>query len=422
MTRLLAPEMFGLMAIATTVMIGLTMFSDVGLKQNVVQSRRGDDQVFLDTAWTIQIVRGFLICGGALAVCIAIAIAGHAGLFPATSVYSAPELPYVVGAISISAAISGFESTKLFQASRRILLREITWLEILAQAIGLTFMLAWVAVDRSIWALVAGSLASCIARTVLSHTILPGTPNHFHWDRSAVQEVLHFGKWILIASIVGFLVNCGDRLLLGALVDASVLGYYAIACLFVGAVEGILSKIMAEVAFPALSEVVRTRRSELKASYYKFLTIIGGSAYLMSGALMISGQSLISVLYDHRYQEAGWMLAALSISLLALPFRLITQSFLALGMPQLESRVVIIRLVVLFAATPLGFYLAGIQGALAGIVASYFSSVPVAVLYNVRHGLFDLRRELYLFAYLPAGMVLGKVVAVVLDYWKGHLT
>ena len=61
LTRLLVPEMFGVMAIVTVVQIGLTMFSDVGLLQNVVQSRRGGESLFLNTVWVLQIVRGCLL-------------------------------------------------------------------------------------------------------------------------------------------------------------------------------------------------------------------------------------------------------------------------------------------------------------------------------------------------------------------------
>src|SRR5450631_2183138 len=43
LTRLLVPEMFGVMAMATVVMIGLAMFSDLGLAQSVVRSERGSE-------------------------------------------------------------------------------------------------------------------------------------------------------------------------------------------------------------------------------------------------------------------------------------------------------------------------------------------------------------------------------------------
>ncbi len=61
MTRLLVPEMFGVMALAGVVITGLAMFSDLGFKPNVVQSKRGSDPVFLNTIWVIQIFRGFLL-------------------------------------------------------------------------------------------------------------------------------------------------------------------------------------------------------------------------------------------------------------------------------------------------------------------------------------------------------------------------
>ena len=68
MTRLLVPQMFGVMAIATVIMVGLAMFSDLGLRQSIVQSRRGSDPVFLNTAWSVQIVRGLILWLFALAV------------------------------------------------------------------------------------------------------------------------------------------------------------------------------------------------------------------------------------------------------------------------------------------------------------------------------------------------------------------
>lgn len=53
LTRLLFPEAFGLMALIQVVIVGLTLFSDVGIAPSIAQSKRGDDRDFLDTAWTI---------------------------------------------------------------------------------------------------------------------------------------------------------------------------------------------------------------------------------------------------------------------------------------------------------------------------------------------------------------------------------
>ncbi|WOH53725.1 oligosaccharide flippase family protein [Bradyrhizobium sp. sBnM-33] len=417
MTRLLVPEMFGVMAIASTVMVGLAMFSDVGLKQNVVQSKRGGDPDFLNTAWTIQILRGLLTWGVALCLCVALQMSARLGLFPANNVYAAPSLPYVIGVLSMSAVISGFESTKVFEASRGISLGRITRLEILSQVFGLSCMLVWVSLDRSIWALVTGSLGASLCRTVLSHALLPGTRNHWHLEPNAFREVIQFGKWILMASVLGFLVNSGDRLLLGGMVDATVLGYYAIASLFVGALEGVLAKIMGDVSFPAFSEVVRSQAADLKKNYYRFLAVIAAISYFTGGFLITFGESLIGLLYDRRYQDAGWILAISATVLLTVPFRLATQSFLAMGKPRLQSDVIMVRLIFLILLTPIGFRLFGLQGALWGIVFSHFFYIPIIVYYNMRHHLFDIRIELYLLAIVPIGLFVGKICAFLAAYW-----
>src|SRR5271154_6168345 len=96
LTRLLAPEMFGVMAIASMVMVGLIMFSEIGLRQNVVQSSRGDEPAFLNTVWSIQIIRGFSLWLIASAIGLAIFIAQRAGFVVPGSVYSSPSLPPVV--------------------------------------------------------------------------------------------------------------------------------------------------------------------------------------------------------------------------------------------------------------------------------------------------------------------------------------
>ncbi|HEY8977081.1 MAG TPA: oligosaccharide flippase family protein, partial [Burkholderiaceae bacterium] len=61
LTRLLFPEAFGLMAIAQAILTAARLFSDVGLMQGAVRSARGHEQRYLDTIWTLDILKGSLI-------------------------------------------------------------------------------------------------------------------------------------------------------------------------------------------------------------------------------------------------------------------------------------------------------------------------------------------------------------------------
>ena len=408
MTRLLAPEMFGIVAIATIVMVGLTMFSDMGLRQNIVQSKNGESAVFLNTVWSVQILQGVLIWVLALAVSLLVAAAKYLGVTPAGSVYADPILPYVIAVLSVNALIVSFESTKLAEASRSLLLHRVVQISLSSQVMGLTVMLCWVYVDLSIWALVSGGLFSASLRMLLSHIYLPGTSNRWHWDDAAFREIIRFGKWIFVSSILGFLVLNGDRLLLGLFVSPAVLGVYVIAYMLYYSVEQVLEKIMAAVAFPAFSEVVRERPGDLQRSYYRLHRAIAAFTYFCGGALICSGQVLIALLYDRRYAEAGWMLELLAFCLLTIPFRLAWQCFLALGVPKILTQTIAIQLVTLFVLTPLGFQYFGLPGALWGIVLSYYSILPAMIYHMVKRGIFDWRREMLVMPMVVLGLLVGK--------------
>jgi O-antigen/teichoic acid export membrane protein len=151
----------------------------------------------------------------------------------------------------------------------------------------------------------------------------------------------------------------------------------------------------------ALSEVAR-KGGDLRAAYYRLHTPVAAIAYFSAGFLMTSGQALVTVLYDHRYADAGWMLQIVAAMLLTAPFAIATQAYVALGMPQLLSRILAIRLLALLVTMPVGFHFFGLPGALWGGVLSQFSSVPMLIYFNMENGLFDLKRELL---HLPATLV-----------------
>jgi O-antigen/teichoic acid export membrane protein len=62
LTMLFAPELFGLMTLLTTIIVGLSLFSHIGLEDSVIQSPRGDDETILNTTWTVQVMRGLGLC------------------------------------------------------------------------------------------------------------------------------------------------------------------------------------------------------------------------------------------------------------------------------------------------------------------------------------------------------------------------
>ena len=111
----------------------------------------------------MQILRGIFLWTIGLGIAFLPFVASHAGLAPENSVYADYRLPYVIATLSFTLLIAGFNSTKLFEASRKLDLASIIVIELITQLIGLSCMYGWAFFDRSISALIAGNIAGGVA-------------------------------------------------------------------------------------------------------------------------------------------------------------------------------------------------------------------------------------------------------------------
>lgn len=413
-TRLLMPELFGIMAIANVLLIGIEMLSDLGVRQNIVQSSRGDDPEFLNTAWTIQIVRGLLLGMIVLTLSGLIQLAGQYNWLPVGSVYADNRLPGIIAMLSLTPLIAGFESTKLATASRNLAVGHMTIIEVVAQFMGPAVIIAWCEYEPSIWALVAGWFAVSLTRMSLSHAVLPGVNNRLAWDRDSAKDIYHFGKWIFVSSILGFLLNNADRLMFGVFLTSNELGIYAIAFMMVSAMETLLRKLMSSISFPALSELYRREPGSLGGYYYRFRMPIDLVSLFLVGAMFACGQSVIDLLYDDRYRDAGWMLEILAVSLFFIRYDVAGLCYLVLGKPKLLTVIIFIRVVSVYLLVSLACQFYGIKWAIWVVATNYAIALPVMFYFNKVHGLSSLYNEIKVLPMVLLGVAFGSALALAL--------
>lgn len=407
MTRILVPEMFGVMAIANIIIVGLAMFSDLGLKQNIIQSKRGEDPIFLNTVWSVQIIRGFILAFVCLAIAYILNAINDSNLIEKDSVYASGLLPQVLIVLALSPIIQGFESTKFACANRALYLKRIVTLELIAQLFGLAFMLTWVNFSQTIWALVVGAIFSGLIKTSLSHLILSGHPNRLGLDKKSFSEIFHFGKWMFLSSILGFLINQGDKLLLGGVMTASSFGLYSIAALLFSSLEMLVSKLISSVVFPALGEVNRNSPDKVRDKYYKLRFPIDIFCLFIGGFIFSSANQIVDILYDYRYLNSGQMLQALSLIFLVIRFGIVGQFFLVIGKPKIMTILMISRLIFMLTLIPLGYGLGGDIGAVWGLVIAYFPGLILIFLYKIKYGLISIKKEIYVMPVTFIGFCFG---------------
>ena len=223
LTRLLVPEYFGLMTVVNTLRIGIELFSDIGILQSIVNNKRGDEPVFLNTAWTLQTIRGVILWLFLLIV-----------TFPIATFYHDQNLLWLIPITGISSILDGFCSTSVYSLHRRLQLGKLIRFDLIVQVLTLATLIIWSLLSPGLNALAFGVIAGSIYKMVGSHWLIRGYSNRFAWDRDAVTDILTFAKWLFVASAVMFLNDQADRLILAKLLSFRLLGVYAIAYTLAG--------------------------------------------------------------------------------------------------------------------------------------------------------------------------------------------
>lgn len=417
LTRLLVPDMFGIMAVATMVQVSVAMLSDLGLRPAAIQSRLGDRQSYLDTAWTVQIIHGLTIWSVCIVVALGIGYAAAHGWFPAGSVYMVPELPEIIVATCFSTVIMGLQSTKLITAYRSLDLARVTIIEITAQVISLAIavLLAWM--TGSIWSFVISTLMASATTTVLSHAWLPGERNRLHLDKEAVHDLIRFGRWIMLSSILTIVAANGDRILLAGWTSPTMLGLYILAFNLIAMMEGAGGRLFSGVAMPALSEVARQRPQDLRRVLQKFRLPFDLVFIFSAGAIYSGGEFIIGFLYDDRYKDAAMIIEILSFSILIMRFSALSSVYLAIGEPRYQTILNFIRAVSIFVCLPLAYFLFGFQGAIWAVALHTLPTVPVIFYFNHRHKLNSPVYEVLVLFVWPVGYAAGWVATAASRYF-----
>jgi O-antigen/teichoic acid export membrane protein len=393
LTRLLIPEMFGVMAIVSTFMMGIALFSDVGLQQSVTQSKHGENREFLNTAWCIQIIQGIALFLVALVLSFIIYILGANDFIDKNSVYGHPDIPYLLILVSISSLLAGFNSINLMLLNRRLMIGRAIAINIFSQICGLIIMILAAWYYREVWTLAFGGGVATIIKLVLSHHQSLGDRNKLMWDKNYATEIFHVGKWIFVGSILGFILSQGDKLLLALWISPAEFGVYTVAFFLSMALKQLIQQVISSVFYPMLSEIVRTNKKALKATYYNIRKKIDFVVMAVGGLMVSSGHIFIDLLYDERYVNAGWIIETLSLSIIFLGYSLAGTCLMALGKVKQNTYLILLSTVFLYITVPLGYHFYGYEGAVIMIALNLAVDIPATFFMMKKHKLLDLKKE-----------------------------
>jgi len=336
LARILSPNDFGLMGIALLTMATLDTFSQTGFQQALIQKKE-DIKPYLDSAWTVLILRGFILFA------ILFFIAPYAATF-----FNAPEAKSIVQVIGFAVLFQAFTNIGVVYFQKELEFNKQFIYQLSGTLADFIVAISAALILRSVWALVFGLLAGNFARFVVSYLIHPYRP-HLSSDLGKAKELFGFGKWVLGSSILVFLITQGDDIFVGKLLGTTALGFYQMAYRISNMPATEITHVISQVTFPAYSKL-QDNIPKLREAYLKVLQITAFLSFPIAGLIFVLAPDFTKIFLGEKWMP---MVPAMQVLVFAGLVRSIAATtgpiFHAVGKPKIDTKWQIVRLFALAA-------------------------------------------------------------------------
>lgn len=328
LVRLLAPAAFGTMAIVMSASVMFQVFTEIGVREGLIQNPKGAEKEYVNAAWWMAFVRALMTCAALFLLAPWVA-----------RFYGKPELTALLRVAVAGLLIEGAMSAKAYVAVKQM--KFPRWAAIIHGG-GILGVITTVILSffiRGVWALVIGMCAESAARCLLSYVACPFLPS-IRLDPAALRELWKFSRGLFGLSLLNYIFTSADIFVLAKLVPAAALGYYTMGIGLAQAPAGFVTRVLGQIFMPALSHVQgdRDRTNRIVLRVTSLLMFLGMPALVF---VLFCGKSLLSVIYGQQYAVAATLLTIASCgALLNVANSQITAVFYAAGEPGLHRRCV----------------------------------------------------------------------------------
>lgn len=397
LTRLLAPEVFGISGVITSLQLTVVLLSDLGFQGFVVRQKDGDRKGFLDTVWTVAVIRSAILT-------IALALMA----VPVSHALGRPELAPLIAVSSLIFLLDGTASTSLLTALRTRRILRLSGVELAALAVQIVASTALAWAWPTYWAILGGMFIGTTLKSVLSYTVFPDARRAFALERETLREFWAFSRYMTGSSIIFLLITQCDKLVLARFMPLDHFGFYVLAGNLASAPLAFASNYTSRVLLPAYAALWRDGAADMRARFYARRRLPSLLYAVLTGGIIGGAPLIIGVFYDPAYAQTALYMQILCISsLLAMPSNAAHESLIATGRISAYLEANTAKLVWLATMGPLGYLTGGQLGLVLAVGTIELAALAAKWTRLWQVGLLDLRQEALFLGAGLAGIGLG---------------
>jgi O-antigen/teichoic acid export membrane protein len=304
LARVLVPEDFGLVAMASTFAGAVDALSQLGLQDALVR-RQSDDKSLYNTAFTLQLGR---------AVLTALILAGAAPLVAWW--FAEPRLVWLLLILAAGSVISGFENIGIIEFRRAMRFDVQFRLQLIPRLFQVAVTISLALAFQNYWALLAGTLVAKLTRLAMTYIVHPYRPS---FRLAGWRELAAFSFWTWATSLASLVWDRCDPFILGPVLGANRLGMYLLALEIASLPMSELIAPVADALFAGFSSAQHKGGSSLHHAPTVAALLLAVLAPLVLILSCASGD-ITAVLLGPKWQEAQPLIAILTWQCVFSPF------------------------------------------------------------------------------------------------------
>lgn len=368
LARTLTPYHFGLFGIATLILSFLEILTETGINIVLIQQKDKIEK-YLNSAWVISIIRGFIIF---------VAIVLMAPLI--SSFFNAPDSYSLILLISLVPLIRGFINPAIVNIQKDLQFHKEFIIRLALFLIDAGVVIFFALITKTAESFVYGLIAAAVVEVVISFIFFRPLPS-FSFEIEKFKFILRRGWWVTITGLFSYFAQEGDNIAVGKLMSASSLGLYQVAYKFSTLPISEITDVVNKVVFPVYSKF-SDDKERLQRSFMRVFVSSSLTAIIFGTFIFIFAEQIVLLLLGQQWMEAVPPIRILAIyGILRTIFGNFAPLFLAVGKQDYIAKVTFFRVIVIgLTIVPLvSAY--GLMGAAFSALLSILAETPVISYY-----------------------------------------
>jgi PST family polysaccharide transporter len=298
--RIVAPNEFGVFAVALVVHTVVSNISELGVSAALIRDDSNKIPRSAPTVATISILTGCILGG-----CVA-ALSGTLAAALGSSHAAAP-----IAVMALNLPLAGLAAVPTALVRREFRMDRIFYAD---QANNLATGIVVVVLALSGWGALALAWSWVVGQLVNTICLLSYRPGRFWpgWSRLEARRLLAFGVPLAGANLLAFLVLNVDYIVVGRMLGATALGFYLLAFNISGWPFNIFGSVIRSVSLPGFSRL-RLDGADMPATYVRALRLVVGVTLPICLVIAALGRPAVTAIYGTRWSPAASALVGLCV-------------------------------------------------------------------------------------------------------------